>query len=142
MTGNKHRDTPRPWHERTPLVVGASLAALIVIALLYFAVSSVSRHYDQPPPAPTQYLGPPGTTTATARTALATTPTSTTTVPVQTSEIDNPSTETSTDTSGTETTSTSTSTSEPPTSITQSRHNHATDDRQPYPLPGRRTNRQ
>ncbi len=29
--------TERPWHERTPHVVGASIAALAAIALLYFA---------------------------------------------------------------------------------------------------------
>ena len=29
--------TERPWHERTPHLVGASIAALAAIALLYFA---------------------------------------------------------------------------------------------------------
>lgn len=148
MTGNKHRDTVRPWHERTPLVIGASIGALIVIGLLYWAISAVARHYNQPPPAPTQYVGPPNTTIATVRTtATATQATPTSTVPIQTSEIDNPSTDTSGETSGTDTSpsspSTSTSsTSSTPTSVTQSRHNHATDGRAYPSAPGRHANRQ
>ncbi|MGB8402588.1 MAG: hypothetical protein WCE30_00770 [Mycobacterium sp.] len=112
MNGS-HRDDDelsRPWHERTPQVLGASVAALIVIGLLYFAASCVSRHYDQPPPAPSQYIQP-NQTTALGTTTTTTTNTITSTVPPQTSEID----VSTPDTSATTTTS---------TSITQSRQSH------------------
>jgi cytoskeletal protein RodZ len=135
VTGKRRGEAPRasrPWHERTPLVLGASIAALLVIALLYFAVSFVDRNYNPPPRAPSQYIEPTDTTataTATASTAITTTPTITSTVPPQTSEIDNPTSQTSSsDTSTTSTTTTS-------VSITQSRRSHyGPDARWPYPM--------
>jgi cytoskeletal protein RodZ len=131
VTGKRRADArhaSRPWHERTPLVVGASIGVLIVIGLLYFAVSAVAPNYDQPPRLPAQYIEPTNTVT-TAGTATTTASTITSTVPPQTSEIDNP-------TSGTSTSDTSTTTTTTSVSITQSRRNHyGGDPRWPYPLP-------
>lgn len=111
-------------------MIGASIAALAVIALLYVTVSWVMRNSDQPPAPPTQYFEPTDTVTRIGTTTATTTPTITSTVPPQTTEIDNPTPESGT--SGSSGTSTTTTTS---VSITQSRHNHYdTDQRWPYPL--------
>lgn len=108
-------------------MVGASIAALIVIALLYFAVTWVVRNYNQPPVPPAQYIEPTNTVTRISTTT--TTPTITSTVPPQTSEIDNPTPDSSTsgssDTSATDTSSSPTTpTTTTSVSITQSRHSH------------------
>ena len=136
MTGKRRADArhaARPWHERTPLVIGASVAALAVIALLYFTATWVMRNSNQPPTPPTQYLEPTDTVTRSATTTATTTPTITSTVPPQTTEIENPTPESGT--SGSSDTSPTTPTTTTSVSITQSRHNHYdTDRRWPYPL--------
>ena len=135
MTGKRRADArhaARPWHERTPLVIGASVAALAVIALLYFTVTWVMRNSNQPPAPPTQYLEPTDTVTRIGTTTATTTPTITSTVPPQTTEIANPTPEPSTsgtsgssDTSATDTSPTTTTpTTTTSVSITQSRHSH------------------
>ncbi len=117
--------TERPWHERTPHVVGASIAALIAIGLLYFAGAWLTRHYNQPQPPPVPVIvETPGTSASAASTTSSTT-TSSSTTPPSTTDIDLPS--------STDTTTTSTE-----TSITQSRQSHPTSNpRWPYPLPPR-----
>lgn len=117
--------TERPWHERTPHVVGASIAALIAIGLLYFAGAWLTRHYNQPQPAPVPVIvETPGTSASAASTTSSTT-TSSSTTPPSTTDIDLPLT-----------TDTTTPTTE--TSITQSRQSHPTSDpRWPYPFTSR-----
>lgn len=120
--------TERPWHERTPHVVGASIAALAVIALLYFAGSWLMRHNNQPQPPPVPVVvddtGRSAQTTMTTTTSPSSSYVSTT---PSTTDIDMPPTDT--------TTSTTTSTE---TSITQSRQSHPTSDpRWPYPFTSR-----
>lgn len=131
MTGKRRADArhaARPWHERTPLVVGASIAALAVIALLYVTVSWVMRNSNQPPAPPTQYTEPTDTVTKIGTTTATTTPTITSTVPPQTTEIDNP-------TAGPSTSGSSDASATTSVSITQSRHNHYDPgQRWPYPL--------
>ncbi len=117
--------TERPWHERTPHVVGASIAALTAIALLYFAGSWLTRHYNQPQPPPVPVIVDDSGHSST--TAMTTTPSSTSyaSTPPSTTDIDLPL--------PTDTTTTSTE-----TSITQSRQSHpTTDPRWPYPFTSR-----
>ncbi len=118
--------TERPWHERTPHVVGASIAALIAIGLLYFAGAWLTRHYNQPQPAPVPVIIDSSTTPGTAAsTTTSSATTSSSTTPPSTTEIDLPP--------ATDTTTTSTE-----TSITQSRQSHTTTDpRWPYPFTSR-----
>ncbi|MDR3659508.1 MAG: hypothetical protein P4L86_03675 [Mycobacterium sp.] len=118
--------TERPWHERTPHVVGASIAALIAIAVLYFAATWLTRHYNQPAPPPVPVIVDSDTPHTTAGTTTSSSTTSSSTTPPSTTDIDLPLT--------TDTTSGTTATT--PTSITQSRHaNTPSDPRWPYPLP-------
>lgn len=117
--------TERPWHERTPHVVGASIAALIAIGLLYFAGAWLTRHYNQPQPAPVPVIVDSSTTQQTAASTTMSSTTSSSTTPPSTTDIDLPS--------STDTTTTSTE-----TSITQSRQSHTTPDpRWPYPFTSR-----
>ncbi|MUL47780.1 hypothetical protein FZI85_26055 [Mycobacterium sp. CBMA293] len=120
--------TERPWHERTPHVVGASIAALIAIALLYFAATWLTRHYNQPAPPPVPVIVDNSTTPHTAASTTSATTTSSSTTPPSTTDIDLPLT--------TDTTTSTTPTTE--TSITQSRQSHTTNDpRWPYPFTSR-----
>jgi hypothetical protein len=94
--------TEPPWHERTPTVVGASIAALLALALLYFLISTVARQFNEPAQTPQYYLDPGDSSSSYRRsTTTTTTETITSTVPPITTEI-NPtdtSTSSSTDTS-------------------------------------------
>jgi cytoskeletal protein RodZ len=100
------------WHERTSILVGASAAALVVLVVLYFIISTLVRSFNDPDPAPQYYLDPGGTSSF-SRTqsagATTTTETVTSTSPPVTSDINpgDPTSTTST-TSGTDTTTTST----------------------------------
>ena len=95
--------TEPPWHERTSTLVGASVAALLALGILYFLISTVARQFNEPDPAP-QYYVDPGGSSSLSRTATTTTTTETitSTVPPVTSDMnpgDTPSTTPSTDTS-------------------------------------------
>jgi hypothetical protein len=93
-----------PWHEHTPTLVGASVAALLALAILYFLISTVARQFNQPDPAPSYYVDPGSSSSFSRTSATTTTETITSTVPPVTTEI-NPgdpsstSTTTTTDTS-------------------------------------------
>jgi hypothetical protein len=93
-----------PWHEHTPTVVGASVAALLALAILYFLISTVARQFNEPDPAPSYYVDPGSSSSFSRTSATTTTETITSTVPPVTTEI-NPgdpsstSTTTTTDTS-------------------------------------------
>ena len=114
------------WHERTSTLAGASVAALLVLALLYLLISTFVREFDEPAPVQQYFLDP--TTTGSARvtdsSSTSTTPTITSTSPPVTSDINDPSAPTTT-TSGTDTSDPSTSRRPPRT-----RDNDATTTRQ------------
>jgi hypothetical protein len=94
-----------PWHHSTAKVLGASVAALAAIGLVVVGVTFMSRQADEPPPAPTDFVDPSFSQTATSATST-TSETITTTGPLVTSEIDD-STSVATTTSSTDTTTTS-----------------------------------
>jgi hypothetical protein len=116
-----------PWYNRTPNVVGASVAGLAVIGILIAAVTFVARQFDGPEQAPLNFVDPTFSATATRlSTTLTTTATITSTSPPVTTDIDAPwsTTPSSSDTSGS---------SQPSTSsrITQSRPSHGNDESGP-----------
>ncbi|WP_319455722.1 MULTISPECIES: hypothetical protein [unclassified Mycobacterium] len=90
------------WHERTSTLVGASAAALVVMALLYFITSTLVREFNDPAPTPQYFLDPGGSSSSFSRTgsSTSTTQTITSTSPPVTSDINNPG---ETTTSGTDT---------------------------------------
>jgi hypothetical protein len=94
-----------PWHEHTPTVVGASVAALLALAILYFLISTVARQFNEPDQAPSYYVDPGSSSSSSRTSATTTTETITSTVPPVTTEI-NPG-----DTSSVSTTTTTTDTS-------------------------------
>ncbi|WP_234794079.1 hypothetical protein [Mycolicibacterium flavescens] len=104
------QDDRAPWYNRTPEVVGASLAALVVIGLLVFGATFVSRQFSEPPPqAPLNFVEP-SFTSAPSRTpsspaTTATTGTITSTSPPQTTDINDTTTPSESTTSESETTS-------------------------------------
>jgi hypothetical protein len=85
------------WHERTPTVVGASIAALLALLLLYLAVSCVAQEANTPDQGP-QYFLDPGASTSRSSTSTATTTTQTitSTSPPVTKDINPNDTPTST----------------------------------------------
>jgi hypothetical protein len=97
-----------PWHHSTSKVVGASAAALAVIAVLVGAVTLVAGGSE--PSAPqTDFVDPSfSSTAASAPSSTTTTETITSTPPVSTTEINGPSgSSTTSGSSGTTTTPTS-----------------------------------
>ncbi|MDH6243234.1 hypothetical protein [Mycobacterium sp. OTB74] len=132
----REREPERPWHERTPLVLGASIAALAAIALIYFAVSYLSRQYEQPKPPPPVISDNAPWAPATIRTTTtqSTSQTNTSVIAPSTSEIENPisGTPSDTDTGESTTSGSTTTTTTTSTSVTESRPNHS------GPAPGSR----
>jgi cytoskeletal protein RodZ len=129
VTDDRDDDSDRrPWHERTSTVIGASVAGLVVIGILFLVASYVTKQYDQPEQAP-QYIvdEPSGSSSATySSSATSTTEIITSTSPPVTTDI-NPGDETTTSsTSNTDTTSSGTSTST--TTTTTRRPPDTTDD--------------
>ncbi len=133
--------TEPPWHERTSMLVGASIAALLALAILYFLISTVVRQFNEPAQTPQFYVDPGDGSTSFSRSAKTTTTTETitSTVPPVTTEI-NPgdtSTPSSTDTSpNTNLPSThrnTPSSGDLPTTRSRPRFNQT---RTLYPLPG------
>nr|WP_163899590.1 hypothetical protein [Mycolicibacterium pulveris] len=106
MTRRDDDGAGQPWYNRTPAVLGASIAGLAVIGLLVFVVSAAAGQFGEPEQAPLHFVEPSySTPTTPAATTTATTATVTTTSPPQTTDL-----------SAIETTSTSETTSEPGTS--------------------------
>ena len=117
MAGDDDSGTEEPaWHERTSTVVGASVGALAVIALLWFAISYVTGSSDEPPPPASQYYVPPSDSGTTTTTTATSTETITSTSPPMTSDI-NPGDTNTTTTSGTSSPSTDTTTSFNPSNL-------------------------
>ncbi|WP_319448241.1 MULTISPECIES: hypothetical protein [unclassified Mycobacterium] len=104
------RDTSSepPWHEHTPTVVGASVAALLALAILYFLISTVARQFNEPDQAPSYYVDPGSSSSFSRTSATTTSETITSTVPPVTTEL-NPGDTSSTTTTTTTTTTTDTS---------------------------------
>ena len=88
--------SPTPWYNRTPNVIGASVAGIAVIAILIAAVTFVSRQANEPTQAPLNFVEPTFSATDT-RSSLAptTTATITSTSPPVTTDINAPSSTTS-----------------------------------------------
>jgi cytoskeletal protein RodZ len=85
-----------PWYNRTPNVIGASVAGLGVVGILIAAVTFVSGQFNQPTEAPLNYVEPTFSATATgSSSATTTTATITSTSPPVTTDINGPSSTTS-----------------------------------------------
>jgi len=106
--------TPSPWYNRTPAVVGASVVGLAVIGILIAAVTFVSGQFNEPTQAPLNFVEPSFSATDTRSSTPTTTATITSTSPPVTTDINPPSSTTS----SSDTSSSDTSTS---TRVTQSR---------------------
>jgi cytoskeletal protein RodZ len=96
-----------PWYNRTPNVIGASVAGIAAIGIIIAAVSFVARQFDEPTQAPLNFVDPTFTATASNSSTTTTTATITSTSPPVTTDMDGPSSTTpsSSDTSSTETSS-------------------------------------
>jgi cytoskeletal protein RodZ len=101
-----------PWYNRTPAVIGASVAGLAAIGILIAAVTFVSRQSNEPEQAPQNYVEPSFSATTTGSSSTpTTTATITSTSPPVTTDIDGPSSTTSSsDTSSSSSTDTPTRT--------------------------------
>jgi hypothetical protein len=110
-----------PWHERTSNVVGASIAGLVVIGLLFLLGSYIARSFNEPDQAPQYYLDVPGSTSSRTQSTSATTTTET---------VTSTSPPVTTDINGDETTTTSSSTdtTSGPTYPPTTRRTRTTDD--------------
>ncbi|MBU8829713.1 hypothetical protein KL858_09605 [Mycolicibacterium goodii] len=75
-----------PWHHSTPAVLGASVAALAVIALAVWGVVALTSGADNPQQAPLDFVEPTYAST-TSRTTSSTTSTITSTSPPETTEF-------------------------------------------------------
>ena len=103
MAGQDHDDyddeqssSATPWYNRTPALVGASVAGLAVIGILIAAVTFVSRQFNEPDQAPLNFVEPSFSATATHSSSTpTTTATITSTSPPVTTDIDAPSSTTS-----------------------------------------------
>ena len=105
MNGDRDDDPQeRPWHERTSTVVGASVAGLAVIGILFLLVSYIGQD-DAPDQAPQYFIDEPSGSTSrvSSSSATTTTETVTSTSPPVTTDI-NPGDETTTSSSDTSTT--------------------------------------
>jgi hypothetical protein len=96
-----------PWHNRTSTLLGASIAAIALIAVLITSASWVSRQFNEPEQAPLNFVDPTFSTTEDSSVTPTTTGTITSTSPPMTTDINPEST--SPTTSGSETSGTETS---------------------------------
>jgi hypothetical protein len=89
-------DDQSPWYDRTPAVIGASVAGLAVIGILIAAVTFVSRQSNEPDQPPLNFVPPSFSATATRSSSTpTTTETITSTSPPVTTDINGPSSTTS-----------------------------------------------
>lgn len=142
------RAPEQPWHHSTPVVAGASVVALGLIALLVWAVVSLTSGANSPQEAPTQFVDPTFASSTPPMSTTTTTATITTTGPVVTSEIMGPSDTATTSGSGTSSSSDPSSTGPSTTGELPTTRTHAGDTstshprvrtnvtRTLYPLPG------
>jgi hypothetical protein len=99
---DEYDPSEQPWHNRTPAVVGASLAGLALIGILIAIAVAMTQQYNEPEQAPLYFVEPTFSATATG-TSTTTTQTITSTSPPQTTDINGPTTSSSSDTSSSET---------------------------------------
>lgn len=118
VTGDRPDEPREPaWHERTSTLLGASVAAIAAIAVVYFLVSSLVRQFDEPDPQQQYFLDPSSSRSATTSdTATTTTQTITSTSPPVTTDINDPNAPSSTSGTDTSTSGTDTSSSDASTS--------------------------
>jgi cytoskeletal protein RodZ len=95
-----------PWYNRTPNVIGASVAGLAAIGIIIAAVTFVARQFDEPEQAPLNFVDPSFSATASHSTTSTTTATITSTSPPVTTDINGPSSTTSSSDTSTSTTDT------------------------------------
>lgn len=117
-------DVEPAWHERPGTLAGASVGALLVLAILFWGVSCVSQS-DDPAPASQYYLDPSTSgrdTQESGTSSTSTTETITSTSPPVTTDIDPGDTTTST------TPSTDTTTSFNPSNLPRTRAPSTYDD--------------
>jgi hypothetical protein len=100
-------DEETPWYNRTPNVIGASVAGIAAIAIIIAAVTFVARQFGEPEQAPLNFVTPSFSASASQSSTPTTTATITSTSPPVTTDINGPSstTSSSSDTSSTDTTS-------------------------------------
>ncbi|WP_350355954.1 hypothetical protein [Mycolicibacterium rufum] len=101
-----------PWHNRTSTLLGASIAALVLIAVLITSASWVSRQFNEPEQAPLNFVDPSFSSTGETTATPTTTGTITSTSPPMTTDINPESTPPTT--SGSETSGSETPTGPPP----------------------------
>ncbi len=101
----------QPWHNRTPVVIGASVLALAVIGILVLTITYMSRQFGESEQAPMNFVEPSFSATSPRSDAATTTQTITSTSPPETTEIGGPLDPSTTPS----TTPSSETTSEPPT---------------------------
>lgn len=118
---------PVPWHNRPSTLLGASLAALVVIAVLVASVSWLTSRFDRPQQAPLDFVEPSFSATTTQPATTTTTQTITSTSPPATTDID-PGSTTSTSGSPTSTSPGPPSTSPPTTYAPRTREDDGEDD--------------
>ncbi|GAA2541758.1 hypothetical protein GCM10010409_15720 [Mycolicibacterium diernhoferi] len=128
------------WHERTPTLLAASVAALAAIGLIVWLTMVVVRQAGSTEPAPLEYVTPfADTSSSSATTTTATTSVSTTTRPVETtdiSEVIDPSASSTTSSTTTRTrTSTTRAEDAEETTTTTKRRARQNETRTLYPAP-------
>jgi cytoskeletal protein RodZ len=95
-----------PWYNRTPYVIGASVAGIAAIGIIIAAVTFVARQFSEPDQAPLNFVEPSFSASASHSSTPTTTATITSTSPPVTTDINGPSSTTpSSDTSSTDTSS-------------------------------------
>ena len=96
-----------PWYNRTPNLIGASVAGIAAIGIIIAALTFVARQFDEPDQAPLNFVDPTFSASASHSSTSTTTATITSTSPPVTTDINGPSSTTSSsDSSSTDTTST------------------------------------
>lgn len=97
-----------PWYNRTPNVIGASVAGIAAVGIIIAAVTFVARQFDEPDQAPLNFVDPSFSASASHSSTSTTTATITSISPPVTTDINGPSSTTpsSSNTSSTDTTDT------------------------------------
>lgn len=123
------KDGGPAWHERTSTVVGASIAALAVLALLWLVISYTTHAFNDPEPTSQYYPEPSGSAGSTSTTTNTSTETITSTSPPVTTDIDPGDTSSTSSGSSSGTTSgTDTTTSFDPSNLPRTRRSTPNDD--------------
>jgi hypothetical protein len=122
---------PVPWHNRPSALLGASVAALVVIAILVASVSWLTSRSDRPQQAPLDFVEPSFSATTTQPATPTTTATITSTSPPATTDID-PGSTTPSSTSGSPAPTSLTPPTSPPTTYSpRTREDNGEDDSTP-----------